>query len=123
MCIWAVGITPVTGVMLTAAADKTIRLWQSGKCKTLVRDAHDAVIRALCIQSQDRFFTCDNGGVVKHWTMDVDTHQLNCLSSVATNNDFIYSMTLIKEEEEEESTAWAVGGEQSGIIVYRNNKA
>ena len=80
------------------------------------------VIRDLVIQSQDRFFTSDNDGQVKHWSIDLESLELTCLGEVSTCSNFIYSMTLLKGEQNEGTATWAVAGENSGIIIYRDMK-
>jgi phospholipase A-2-activating protein len=31
MAVWCVGILPEVGIMVTGSADKTVRLWRTGK--------------------------------------------------------------------------------------------
>lgn len=41
--IWAVGILPQSSLMVTASADKSLRIWMAGKCNKVVNEAHSQV--------------------------------------------------------------------------------
>jgi hypothetical protein len=36
MAVWCVGILPEVGIMVTGSADKTVRLWRTGKRRLVV---------------------------------------------------------------------------------------
>jgi hypothetical protein len=37
MAVWCVGILPEVGVMVTGSADKTVRLWRTGKRRVITQ--------------------------------------------------------------------------------------
>ena len=37
LAVWCVAILPGVGVMVTGSADKTLRLWRTGKCEQILR--------------------------------------------------------------------------------------
>lgn len=47
--VWAVGIMPEQGFMLTGSADKTIKLWRAGRCEITFKGRCMAVSLVHCI--------------------------------------------------------------------------
>jgi phospholipase A-2-activating protein len=121
--VWAVAILPRNGLMVTGSADKQIILWQAGQPKVKVPSAHSQAVRDVAVLSDDTFISGSNDSTVKVWRVTIDDNdvKMNCLHTLETPNDnFVYTMSVLSAGGED--NAWVVGGEGSGIMVFKEGK-
>ena len=49
LAVWCVAILPGVGVMVTGSADKTLRLWRTGKCEQILRGIFFFYKKTACL--------------------------------------------------------------------------
>lgn len=87
--VWDVVQMP-SGIMVTASADKTIKLWESkGQLIETLRGHMDCV-RGIAIHSPTKILSCSNDGCVKIW----DLEDLTCLGTWYGHESYIYCVAL-----------------------------
>ena len=79
-------------MMITASADKLIKLWKAGVC-THTLSGHTDAVRALAVISSEQFLSASNDATVKRWSRTGD-----CLSTHYGHNNYIYSIALLAPE-------------------------
>ena len=55
------------GTIVSASADKTIRLWKGGRCEKTIQ-AHEDAVRALAVLPNFGFVSVGNDGMLKVWS-------------------------------------------------------
>ncbi len=122
--VWGAAILPRNGLMVTCGADKRIILWQTGQPKVKLDNAHSQAVRDVAVCSDDTFVSASNDSKLKVWRVAVDGAgkvSANCLRTLETPNDgFLYSMSVLTVGGED--NAWAVGGENSGVMVFKEGE-
>lgn len=78
--------------MITASADKLIKLWKAGLC-THTLSGHTDAVRALAVISSEQFLSASNDATVKRWSRTGD-----CLSTHYGHTNYIYSIALLAPE-------------------------
>merc|ERR1719460_69224 len=110
MAVWAVAILPEVGVMVTASADKTIKLWKAGKCTNTLKGHTDAV-RALAVVDKTQFLSASNDAHVRRWSSSGD-----CLGTYSGHTNYIYSLSLLGPG----GDSWVTGGEDRSVRVWKD---
>lgn len=114
--IWSVAVTykPEQGPssqspsILTASADKTIKMWKEGKvCVTY--NGHKDCVRDIAVLNADRFLSCSNDASVILWAISGE-----CLSTFYGHTNFIYSISIIGNGE-----GFVTGGEDRTLRVWQ----
>ncbi|KAK7082303.1 hypothetical protein SK128_004896 [Halocaridina rubra] len=96
--------------VLTASADKTIKLWKDGKvCITF--KGHKDCVRDLSVMSDTHFLSCSNDASVMLWAVSGE-----CLATYYGHSNFIYSINCIGG-----STGFITGGEDRTLRVWRSD--
>jgi len=111
LAVWCVAILPGVGVMVTGSADKTLRLWRTGKCEQILRGHTDAV-RGIAIISAEEFLSCSNDATVRRWNPSGE-----CLGTYYGHENFIYSISLLPNGKD-----WVTSGEDRTVRVWKNNE-
>lgn len=96
--------------VVTASADKTIRIWRDGK-QTKVIQAHTDVVRGLCRLPDGGFASCSNDATVRIWTQDGEP-----LQELHGHTNFIYSIAALPNGDIVSS------GEDRTVRVWRNGE-
>ncbi|XP_023345086.1 phospholipase A-2-activating protein [Eurytemora carolleeae] len=89
MAVWCVGSLPGVGIMITGSADRTLRIWKTGKCQGILKGHTDAV-RGICIISPDAFLSCSNDATIRRWSVAGE-----CTGTYYGHENYIYSISLI----------------------------
>ncbi|XP_071552858.1 phospholipase A-2-activating protein isoform X1 [Panulirus ornatus] len=96
--------------ILTASADKTIKLWQDGKeCKTY--SGHKDCVRGLMVLSAKNFLSCSNDASVILWAITGEA-----LSTYYGHTNFIYTISLLTE-----AGGFVTGGEDRTLRIWGSN--
>lgn len=99
--------------VLTASADKSIKLWKSGKCiRTFL--GHTDVVRDLVRlpNNGQRFASCSNDGSIRLWSIESG----ECLSEMFGHTSFVYSLDALPTGELVSS------GEDKTVRVWRDGQ-
>ena len=95
--------------MVTASADKSIKLWKAGSCiKTL--SGHTDAVRSIAVLSGTEFLSAGNDASVRRWNSNGDS-----LGTYYGHNNYIYSMSLLKSE------GWVTSGEDRSVRIWKDN--
>lgn len=114
--VWSVVIVPRSEQssshqplpVLTASADKTIKLWKDGKvCKTFT--GHKDCVRDLAVLNAEHFLSCSNDASVMLWAISG-----GCLSTFYGHSNFIYSIRCIGN-----GGGFVTGGEDRTLRVWQ----
>lgn len=92
--------------VLTASADKLIKLWVEGKeCKTF--SGHKDCVRGLAVLNNERFFSCSNDASVILWAISGES-----LATYYGHTNFIYSICVLG------NGGFVTGGEDRTLRVW-----
>ncbi|CAK8685515.1 unnamed protein product [Clavelina lepadiformis] len=93
--VWDVMIMPgQQRLIVTASADKTIKIWRTGKCSHTL-EGHSDCVRSLSALSLSQFLSCSNDASVKRWSVEGQ-----CLQTYYGHSNFIYSVCSIPDKSE-----------------------
>ena len=92
--VWSVlPLQDGTGLVLTASADRTIKLWSGGECvKTF--SGHADVVRTLALVPGVGFLSGSNDGTVRLWDLGGE-----CLRTIQASDTFVYSVNVLESGE------------------------
>ena len=76
------------GIMVTASADKLIKLWKAG-VNTHTLAGHTDAVRSLAVISSEEFLSASNDATVRRWSRTGD-----CLGTYYGHENYIYSVAL-----------------------------
>ena len=105
--VWDIAVVPGKQQLLTASADKSIRLWESGRTKHTFY-GHTDCVRGLAVISLSQFLSCSNDASVKRWSIDGD-----CLQTYYGHKSFVYSIDLFPD-----SIHFVTSGEDQTVKVW-----
>ena len=74
--------------MVTASADKLIKLWKAG-VNTHTLAGHTDAVRSLAVISSEEFLSASNDATVRRWSRTGD-----CLGTYYGHENYIYSVAL-----------------------------
>lgn len=77
------------GIMVTASADKLIKLWKAG-VNTHTLSGHTDAVRSLAVISSEEFLSASNDATVRRWSRTGD-----CLGTFYGHENYIYSVALL----------------------------
>ena len=80
--------------MITASADKLVKLWKAG-VNTHTLSGHTDAVRAVSVLSGEEFLSAGNDATVRHWTRAGD-----CLGTYYGHDNYIYSLSGEVDAEE-----------------------
>lgn len=85
--VWAADFLTDESIV-TASADKTIKIWNtSGEClKTFT--GHEDVIRCISVVNEKIFLTCSNDASIKQWNVD----EKGCINTFYGHENYVYSI-------------------------------
>uniref|UniRef100_F7A1R5 Phospholipase A-2-activating protein n=1 Tax=Ciona intestinalis TaxID=7719 RepID=F7A1R5_CIOIN len=110
--VWDVIIMPEQqGLVITAAADKTIRSWRTGKCLNVFK-GHTDCVRGLAALSSEQFLSCSNDATIRRWSIDGQ-----CLQTYYGHSNFVYSVTVLNDGQE-----FVTSSEDRSVKVWRVNE-
>ncbi|XP_078487752.1 phospholipase A-2-activating protein [Ciona intestinalis] len=110
--VWDVIIMPEQqGLVITAAADKTIRSWRTGKCLNVFK-GHTDCVRGLAALSSEQFLSCSNDATIRRWAIDGQ-----CLQTYYGHSNFVYSVTVLNDGQE-----FVTSSEDRSVKVWRINE-
>ena len=75
--------------MVTASADKLIKLWKAG-VNTHTLSGHTDAVRSLAVISSEEFLSASNDATVRRWSRTGD-----CLGTFYGHENYIYSVALL----------------------------
>ncbi|KAK8736396.1 hypothetical protein OTU49_004977 [Cherax quadricarinatus] len=116
--LWSVAFVPSIDqianqrptTMLTASADKTIKLWINEKeCRTFT--GHKDCVRGLTVLNAKHFLSCSNDASVILWAITGEA-----LATYYGHTNFIYSISPISD-----GGAFVTGGEDRTVRVWDSN--
>ena len=113
--VWCGVILSEVGLMITGAADGTLKVWKAGNCKA-THKAHTQAIRDLVVISRDEVATCSNDGRISFWRIDTNTHNLTMRVNFE-GSDFVYSLCSLNS-----GMMFVSSGETTGIKVFSDGK-
>lgn len=106
--VWGV-VQVANGIIVTASADKTIRL-HSAEGKLLQSlTGHTDCVRGLALLNDTQFISCSNDASIKIW----DSNSGKCVETFYGHPNFIYSVAA-------QGDLILSGGEDQCVCVYQN---
>ena len=96
--------------MVTASADKSIKLWKAG-ASTHTLTGHTDAVRSLAVISSSEFLSAGNDASVRRWSTSGD-----CLGTYYGHENYIYSISLLG------GGGWVTSGEDRSVRVWRDNQ-
>ncbi|KAG0186538.1 hypothetical protein DFQ28_007637 [Apophysomyces sp. BC1034] len=90
--VWSV-LAIEDDLILTASADKTIRLWKNGK-EIKIMQGHTDAVRDLALVPGVGFISCSNDATLRVWTLDGE-----CIQQLYGHSSFIYSVAVLSTGE------------------------
>jgi len=109
------------GRIITASADKSIKLWDKANGTLLTTLAgHTDVVRNLAPAPEDGFFSVSNDGSARLWKVaGQDNYQNVNLISALHDDQFIYCASSLVSSTTEVKPLLASGGEDKNVKVRR----
>jgi phospholipase A-2-activating protein len=95
--------------MVTASADKLIKLWKAGVSPHTLSGHTDAV-RSLAVISSSEFLSAGNDASVCRWSTTGD-----CPGTYYGDDNYIYCISLLGVG------GWVTSGEDMSVRVWRDN--
>ncbi|KAF4517519.1 hypothetical protein B566_EDAN006521 [Ephemera danica] len=89
LSVWAVTELPESGKLVTACADKTIKVWTETTCDHTLT-GHEDCVRGLAPLSAAEFFSCANDATVRLWRVSGE-----CLGVFYGHSNYIYSVAAL----------------------------
>jgi len=87
--VWSVIELPGENeVVVTASADRSIKVWRQGCC-TQTLEGHKDCVRGLSAISSTQFLSCSNDTTVKRWSVEGQ-----CLQTYYGHRSFVYSVFI-----------------------------
>lgn len=118
--VWSVKFVKSESKVLTAAADKFIRLFIDGKC-TRKFSGHEDVVRSLALDPtnpENSFYSAGNDGCIKKWNMEYENSQ----SDMYGHTSFIYAisplsaLSVVSSGEDKSCRIWENGSCKQTIL-------
>ena len=97
--------------MITASADKLVKLWKAG-VNTHTLSGHTDAVRAVSVLSGEEFLSAGNDATVRHWTRAGD-----CLGTYYGHDNYIYSLSILSAVDR----TWVTSGEDRSVRVWHEN--
>merc|ERR1719189_101361 len=97
--------------MITASADKLIKLWKAG-VNTHTLSGHTDAVRAVAVLSSEQFLSAGNDATVRHWSRAGD-----CLGTYYGHENYVYSLAVISAADR----TWVTSGEDRSVRVWEEN--
>ena len=97
--------------MITASADKLVKLWKAG-VNTHTLSGHTDAVRAVSVLSGEEFLSAGNDATVRHWTRAGD-----CLGTYYGHDNYIYSLSILSAVDR----TWVTSGEDRSVRVWQEN--
>ena len=97
--------------MITASADKLVKLWKAG-VNTHTLSGHTDAVRAVSVLSGEEFLSAGNDATVRHWTRAGD-----CLGTYYGHDNYIYSLSILSAVDK----TWVTSGEDRSVRVWQEN--
>ena len=97
--------------MVTASADKLIKLWKAG-VNTHTLSGHTDAVRSLAVISSEEFLSASNDATVRRWSRTGD-----CLGTFYGHENYIYSVALFPSSPTQVETKLAVDRDKSMNIL------
>ena len=97
--------------MITASADKLVKLWKAG-VNTHTLSGHTDAVRAVSVLSGEEFLSAGNDATVRHWTRAGD-----CLGTYYGHDNYIYSLSILSAVDK----TWVTSGEDRSVRVWHEN--
>nr|CAB3264925.1 phospholipase A-2-activating protein [Phallusia mammillata] len=94
-------------LIVTASADRTVKLWRSGHCVFTLTDHKDCV-RGLASLTESQFLSCSNDTTIKRWSIEG-----NCLQTYYGHRSFVYSVVVSND-----FTEFLTAGEDRTMRVW-----
>ena len=95
--------------MVTASADKLIKLWKGRSC-THTLSGHTDAVRSLAVISSTEFLSAGNDASVRRWSSSGD-----CIGTYYGHGNCIYSIALLG------GGSWVTSGEDRSVKVWKDN--
>uniref|UniRef100_A0A0P4WEV7 Phospholipase A-2-activating protein n=1 Tax=Scylla olivacea TaxID=85551 RepID=A0A0P4WEV7_SCYOL len=112
--LWSVVVLPSEGSnspnILTASADKTVKLWKEGKVCTTY-SGHKDCVRGLAVVNATQFLSCSNDATVIRWSISGEI-----LATYYGHTNFIYGVSVVTQEGD-----FVTGGEDRTLRVWEAN--
>lgn len=112
--LWSVVVLPSEGSsspsILTASADKTIKLWKEGKLCTTY-SGHKDCVRGLAVISASQFLSCSNDATVIRWSISGEQ-----LATYYGHTNFIYGVSIGTPD-----GGFVTGGEDRSLRVWESS--
>ena len=97
--------------MITASADKLVKLWKAG-VNTHTLSGHTDAVRAVSVLSGEEFLSAGNDATVRHWTRAGD-----CLGTYYGHDNYIYSLSILSAVDK----TWVTSGEDRSVRGWHEN--
>ena len=117
------------GIMVTAGADKSIKLWKAGRCTHTLTGAlhshlteskslrlltgHTDCVRALAVVDSTQFLSASNDAHVRRWSSSGE-----CLGTYSGHTNYIYSLSLLGPG----GDSWVTGGEDRSVRIWKGGE-
>lgn len=109
--LWSVVVLPSEGStspsILTASADKTIKLWKEGKVCTTY-SGHKDCVRGLAVINPTQFLSCSNDATVIRWSISGEL-----MATYYGHTNFIYGVSVAMQDGD-----FVTGGEDRTLRVW-----
>jgi len=96
------------GRVLTASADRTVKLWLGSECERTY-EGHGDVVRSLAAVPGIGFLSCSNDGTVRLWELGGGTLQV-----LRASESFVYAVAVLPGGE------WVTCSEDRTVRVWRS---
>ncbi|CAB3368543.1 Hypothetical predicted protein [Cloeon dipterum] len=108
--VWSAIELPGSKLLVTASADKSIKIWEGPKCQKTIT-GHEDCVRGLAGVSLNEFLSCANDATVRMWTVNGD-----CLGVFYGHSNYIYSIALLPDK-----SGFVTSGEDSSVRIWKSD--
>ena len=109
--IWSVASCSTSGVIISASADKTIKMYNSNYECTYTFTGHTDCVRSVLFLNESSFLSCANDAIIKKW--DINTKK--CVREYLGHSNYIYAMAPINNSG---GKMFASCGEDSSVLIW-----